>query len=105
MAFPRHSRATLIQCCRFGLFSNLLMTVRISSSSLSISSLPSSLSATIRLLAMTSPLCRSSTLSCRHNLCKISKWIERREQSNEYFFKKFWTKTQSPSWPCSLLPL
>uniref|UniRef100_A0A8D0KU32 Uncharacterized protein n=1 Tax=Strix occidentalis caurina TaxID=311401 RepID=A0A8D0KU32_STROC len=54
----------------------ILWYVRISRSSVSTSFFASSLSARIKLKAMTSPRCCTSMLSCKQSLCRISShWV------------------------------
>uniref|UniRef100_A0A8C4JKA0 Secreted protein n=1 Tax=Dromaius novaehollandiae TaxID=8790 RepID=A0A8C4JKA0_DRONO len=76
MHLVRQSRATLMMCCFLGSSSCLPMKVRISSSSVSTSFFASPLSALIKLKAMTSPRCCTSTLSCKQSRCRISShWV------------------------------
>uniref|UniRef100_A0A8B9J383 Uncharacterized protein n=1 Tax=Amazona collaria TaxID=241587 RepID=A0A8B9J383_9PSIT len=75
MHLVRQSCATLMMCCFLG-SSCLPMYVRISRSSVSTSFLARSLSALIKLKAMTSPRCCTSMLSCKQSLCRISShWV------------------------------
>uniref|UniRef100_A0A663E3R2 Secreted protein n=1 Tax=Aquila chrysaetos chrysaetos TaxID=223781 RepID=A0A663E3R2_AQUCH len=81
MHLVRQSRATLMMCCFLGSSSCLPMYVRISRSSDSTSFFASSLSALIKLKAMTSPRCCTSMLSCKQSLCRISShWVVFKEE-------------------------
>uniref|UniRef100_A0A8C6TE59 Uncharacterized protein n=1 Tax=Neogobius melanostomus TaxID=47308 RepID=A0A8C6TE59_9GOBI len=87
IALIRHSRAAFMDPCRFGLSAAFPTTVRISSSSLSISFLASSaLSEFSMLLIITMPRCWMSVFGWRQRRCRISShWVvcERKRDSQQ----------------------